>query len=101
MMAAAFLHSQDMLEQLRSQSRRDGLTGLFNFQAFTEEATKAIRAAGPQGGPFSFAVADLDNLKARSISASPSRFHGFSTRGFSQMASASDRSANRTWESCR
>ncbi len=63
MMTAAFLHGQDMLEQLRSQSRRDGLTGLFNFQAFTEEATKAIRAAGPQGGPFSFAVADLDNLK--------------------------------------
>ncbi|MCH7825605.1 MAG: diguanylate cyclase [Acidobacteria bacterium] len=63
MMTAAFLHGQDMLEQLRSQSRRDGLTGLLNFQAFTEEATKAIRAAGPQGGPFCFAVADLDNLK--------------------------------------
>ena len=63
MMTAAFLHGQDMLEQLRSQSRRDGLTGLLNFQAFTEEATKAIHAAGPQGGPFTFAVADLDNLK--------------------------------------
>ena len=63
MMTAAFLHGQDMLEQLRIQSRRDGLTGLLNFQAFTEEADKAIRAAGPQGGPFSLAVADLDNLK--------------------------------------
>jgi len=63
MMAAAFLHGQDMLEQLRTQSRRDGLTGLFNFQAFTEEANKAIRRAGPMGGPFTLAVADLDNLK--------------------------------------
>ncbi len=63
MMTAAFLHGQDMLEQLREQSQRDGLTGLLNFQAFTEEATKAIHAAGPQGGPFSFAVGDLDNLK--------------------------------------
>ena len=63
MMTAAFLHGQDMLEQLRTQSRRDGLTGLLNFQAFTEEAQKAIRRAGPHGGPYSLAVADLDNLK--------------------------------------
>ncbi len=63
MMAAAFLHGQDMLEQLRAQSRRDGLTGLLNFQAFTEEASKGIRDAGPNGGPFAVAVADLDNLK--------------------------------------
>ncbi len=63
MMAAAFLHGQDMLEQLRTQSRRDGLTGLLNFQAFTEEAHRMIRKAGPHGGPYALAVADLDNLK--------------------------------------
>ncbi len=63
MMSAAFLHGQDMLEQLRTQSRRDGLTGLLNFQAFTDEADRAIRKAGPHGGPFTLAVADLDNLK--------------------------------------
>lgn len=63
MMAAAFLHGQDMLEQLRTQSRRDGLTGLLNFQAFTEESDKALRRLGEGTTPFSLAVADLDNLK--------------------------------------
>ena len=57
MMAAAFLHGQDMLEQLRAQSRRDGLTGLLNFQAFTEETGEALRGAAAQGGPYSLAVA--------------------------------------------
>jgi len=61
MMAGAFLHGQDMLEQLRMQSRRDGLTGLLNFQAFTEEAEKALR--GNDRAPYTIAVADLDNLK--------------------------------------
>jgi len=63
MMAAAFLHGQDMLEQLRTQSRRDGLTGLLNFQAFTEAADTALRQDGTRGGTFSVVVADLDNLK--------------------------------------
>jgi diguanylate cyclase (GGDEF)-like protein len=63
MMSAAFLHGQDMLEQLRTQSRRDGLTGLLNFQAFTEEAERRLRRDGARGGAFSLAVADLDNLK--------------------------------------
>jgi diguanylate cyclase (GGDEF)-like protein len=63
MMTAAFLHGQDMLDQLRSQSRRDGLTGLLNFQAFTAAAEAEIRRAGPGGGPFTLAVGDLDNLK--------------------------------------
>ncbi|MFQ5742533.1 MAG: HD domain-containing phosphohydrolase [Acidobacteriota bacterium] len=63
MMTAAFIHGQDLLAQLRSQSRRDGLTGLLNFQAFTEEADRAIRRRGPSGGPLSLVVADLDNLK--------------------------------------
>ncbi|MGD8818157.1 MAG: diguanylate cyclase [Acidobacteriota bacterium] len=61
MMAAAFLHGQDMLEQLRVQSRRDGLTGLLNFQAFTEEANKAVRR--DRSASYTIAVADLDNLK--------------------------------------
>jgi len=63
MMAAAFLHGQDMLEQLRTQSRRDGLTGLLNFQAFTEQAEKTLRHDGKGGAAFTIAVADLDNLK--------------------------------------
>jgi len=61
MMAAAFLHGQDMLEQLRTQSRRDGLTGLLNFQAFTEEADRAVRRYSRAS--YTIAVADLDNLK--------------------------------------
>lgn len=63
MMAAAFLHGQDMLEQLRTQSRRDGLTGLLNFQAFTEAADKALRRAAGTDRTYSLVVADLDNLK--------------------------------------
>lgn len=63
MMAAAFLHGQDMLERLRTQSQRDGLTGLLNFQAFTEAATEALRRSGSRNAPFSLVVADLDNLK--------------------------------------
>lgn len=63
MMAAAFLHGQDMLEQLRTQSRRDGLTGLLNFQAFTEAADKALARAAGKDVAYSLVVADLDNLK--------------------------------------
>lgn len=63
MMAAAFLHGRDILEQLRTQSRRDGLTGLLNFQAFTEAAGMALRRSGDRTTTFSLAVADLDNLK--------------------------------------
>lgn len=63
MMTAAFLHGQDMLEQLRTQSRRDGLTGLLNFQAFTEAAADVLRRAARKDDPYSLVVADLDNLK--------------------------------------
>lgn len=62
MMAAAFIHGQDLLEQLRTQSRRDGLTGLLNFQAFTEEVTRTLRKDG-KGNRWTLVVADLDNLK--------------------------------------
>lgn len=63
MMTAAFIHGQDLLDQLRTQSRRDGLTGLLNFQAFQEEATAALQAAAEHGEKMSLVVADLDNLK--------------------------------------
>lgn len=63
MMTAAFIHGQDLLDQLRTQSRRDGLTGLLNFQAFQEEAAVALDEAGEHGEKMSLVVADLDNLK--------------------------------------
>jgi diguanylate cyclase (GGDEF)-like protein len=63
MMTAAFVHGQDLLEQLRRQSRRDGLTGLLNFQAFTQEVTRVLAKNGGKGKPWTLVVADLDNLK--------------------------------------
>ena len=62
MMTAAFLYGHDLLEQLRIQSRRDGLTGLLNFQAFTEEAGDVLRTDRDHNF-ISLVVADLDNLK--------------------------------------
>ncbi len=63
MMTAAFIHGQDLLEQLRRQSRRDGLTGLLNFQAFTEEVSRVLAKDAGKGEPWTLVVADLDNLK--------------------------------------
>ena len=63
MMTAAFIHGHDLLEQLRRQSRRDGLTGLLNFQAFTQEAARVLAKDANSGRPWTLVVADLDNLK--------------------------------------
>jgi len=63
MMTAAFIHGQDLLEQLRRQSRRDGLTGLLNFQAFTQEVSRVLAKDAGKGEPWTLVVADLDNLK--------------------------------------
>ena len=63
MMTAAFIHGHDLLEQLRRQSQRDGLTGLLNFQAFTQEARRVLAKESGKGRPWSLVVADLDNLK--------------------------------------
>jgi diguanylate cyclase (GGDEF)-like protein len=63
MMTAAFIHGHDLLEQLRRQSRRDGLTGLLNFQAFTREVSRVVAKDAGRGEPWTLVVADLDNLK--------------------------------------
>jgi diguanylate cyclase (GGDEF)-like protein len=63
LMTAAFIHGQDLLEQLRRQSRRDGLTGLLNFQAFTQEVSRVLARDAGLGKPWTLVVADLDNLK--------------------------------------
>lgn len=63
MMTAAFIHGHDMLDQLRRQSRRDGLTGMLNFQAFSQEAARVMAKDAGRGEPWTLVVADLDNLK--------------------------------------
>ena len=64
LMTASFIRSRDMLEQLRMQSQIDGLTGLLNFQAFTDKmhATLHERDA-PEKAPYTLVVVDMDNLK--------------------------------------
>lgn len=63
MMTASYIRGRDLVEQLREQSRVDGLTGLLNFQAFTEEAQELLESAGVPR-PMSLVVIDMDNLKA-------------------------------------
>ncbi len=64
MMTASFIRGRDLLDQLRHQSRVDGLTGLLNFQAFTEELNRELKSRdAEQLAPYSLVVIDLDGLK--------------------------------------
>ena len=61
-MAAAFIHEHDLLSQLQRRSRHDLLTGLMNYQSFTEEAQRLV-AVGAHDGPISMAIVDIDNIR--------------------------------------
>ena len=64
LMVASFIHGRDLLDQLRRQSRIDGLTGLLNFQAFTDQLTETLTAPNVAAmSPMTIAVVDMDNLK--------------------------------------
>ncbi len=64
LMTASFIRGRGLLQQLRQQSRIDGLTGLLNFQAFTEEAENTLSAENARTlAPLTIAVIDMDNLK--------------------------------------
>lgn len=64
LMTASFIRGRDLVEQLRQQSRIDGLTGLLNFQAFTEELHRILGAENARVlAPYTLAVLDMDNLK--------------------------------------
>jgi diguanylate cyclase (GGDEF)-like protein len=64
LMTASFIRGRDLLEQLRIQSRIDGLTGLLNFQAFSDELHRLLEAPGARAAaPYTLVVADMDNLK--------------------------------------
>lgn len=64
LMTGSFIRGRDLLEQLRVQSQIDGLTGLLNFQAFTDQmhATLGARDA-VRKAPYTLVVVDMDNLK--------------------------------------
>lgn len=65
LMTASFIRGRDLLEQLRAQSRVDGLTGLLNFQAFTDELTRKLESKRARAiAPYTLVVLDMDNLKA-------------------------------------
>lgn len=64
LMTASFIRGRDLVEQLRSQSRVDGLTGLLNFQAFTEELEGVLESPRARSlAPYTLVVLDMDNLK--------------------------------------
>lgn len=64
LMAASFIRGRDLVDQLRRQSRVDGLTGLLNFQAFTEAMdAELVRADNVTATPYTLVVIDMDNLK--------------------------------------
>ena len=64
LMTASFIRGRGLLQQLRQQSRIDGLTSLLNFQAFTEEAENTLSAPNARTwAPLTVTVIDMDNLK--------------------------------------
>lgn len=64
LMTASFIRGRDLLEQLRQQSRIDGLTGLLNFQAFTEELHRHLDDPRAKAlARYTLVVIDMDNLK--------------------------------------
>ena len=65
LMVASFIHGRDLLDQLRRQSRIDGLTGLLNFQAFTDQPDRDSDRAERRGDESDDdrSRGDMDNLK--------------------------------------
>lgn len=64
LMTASFIRGRDLVDQLRVQSRVDGLTGLLNFQAFTEEIHRVLTSPDAhERAPYALVVIDMDNLK--------------------------------------
>ncbi len=64
LMTASFIRGRDLLEQLRVQSQVDGLTGLLNFQAFTDRMQATLRSPeAVRKAPYTLVVVDMDNLK--------------------------------------
>jgi len=64
LMTASFIRGRDLLEQLRMQSQVDGLTGLLNFQAFTDQMHATLNSPDAvTKSPYTLVVVDMDNLK--------------------------------------
>lgn len=57
------LSNLNLREELREQSIRDPLTGLFNRRYLDEAIARELRRAGRTGHPVAFLAADLDHFK--------------------------------------
>ena len=55
---------QENTEQLRGQSLRDPLTGLWNRRHFLEAAVKEVELAARHALPLALGMADIDHFKA-------------------------------------
>jgi len=60
---ARLLEQQKLIEQLKEQATRDGLTGLLNYQTFYGLLGKELRRAKRYGSPVSLVIADIDLFK--------------------------------------
>jgi diguanylate cyclase (GGDEF)-like protein len=61
--AAAALSTIQLMERVRDQAIRDGLTGLYNRRAFDEFIAQAQARQDRQGGSFALLLVDLDHFK--------------------------------------
>lgn len=85
--AVVGLMSQRLATKLRDQARTDGLTGLLNRRAFSEEGAGDLELCRRRGRPCALLLADLDHLKRLNDTLG----HGAgddALRRFAQVASA-------------
>jgi diguanylate cyclase (GGDEF)-like protein len=61
--AAAVIEHLRLLEQVRRQAERDGLTGLYNRRALTDALQREIDATMRSGNPLAVALLDVDGMK--------------------------------------
>lgn len=61
--ALIFSRLRDALDQEKSLSRRDALTGAFNRRAFEELAAAEVARSSRYGNPMTLAVMDIDGFK--------------------------------------
>jgi diguanylate cyclase (GGDEF)-like protein len=61
--AAAVIEHLSLLDQVRRQAERDGLTGLYNRRFIVEALRNEIRAARQTSRPLAVAMLDVDGMK--------------------------------------
>lgn len=63
-MALLIAYSVEMIEELRSRSETDPLSGLLNRRGFEEQATRVFAKAEQSAAPVGVIIADIDRFKS-------------------------------------